>query len=227
VCKYPQLHHTYIRHYVGDKVVSITNEQGNHGGTGSHVKTPHGNVVILTNAHVCNGVSENGQVFVTTEDGIKMPRRILQVSNWTDLCVIEGVPGYSGLSTTEPFKDEHVYLVGHPLLMPLMINEGEIQFSGIIDVFDHEMNPNDDNDKCNLPKNKIISIDAGFFEAKFCVIEIDSYTSNIVSLPGNSGSPVVDGRGNLVAVNFAGMSNAPNWGSFVTYPDIVKFIAPY
>jgi hypothetical protein len=156
-----------------------------------------------------------------------MPRRILEVSNWTDLCVVEGIPGMTGLSIgNEPRKGDKLTVVGHPYLRPLTISEGELIDKTTVEVLDHEMNPLDLNDKCDLPKNKIIEVNEGFFAGKYCIDNIMAYETTVTTFPGNSGSPVVDQLGNLIALVFA--SNSQTFqGDFVVLDDIKGFLKAY
>lgn len=223
--KLPELHYNLIRSYVGSKVVKITESSLRSGGTGIHINSPHGNTYILTNAHVC-GVGKNGIVYVTSEEGVTIPRRIIESSDFTDLCLVEAMPGYNGLSLgSEPSIGDINAIIGHPRLMPTTVSRGELIGTAEMDVFDHEMTDNVD-DKCDLPKNKIIELSSFFGLVKICVIHINAYITNIVILPGNSGSPMINKYGNLVGLAFASDGEA-HWGSVITLNDIKEFISPY
>jgi len=221
VFKLPELHDNYIRYFVGSKVVYITNEAGNSGGTGFHIKAPSGKVYILTNAHVC-GLAQDGQLFIHAEDDSRpIPRKVIEVSGFTDLCLVEPLPGYSGLTLgSEPHAGQDIEIVGHPQLYSLTKTKGQIIDERFIRVLDPE------NEKCDLPKNKKVTISTFFGDFDdVCIVEIKAYSSNAASLPGASGSPVVDFYGHVVAVNFAG--NQANWGFFVTFKDVVTFLSTY
>lgn len=225
ILKLPELHYSLLRSYVSSKVVKITNQTLNHGGTGVHVKTPHGSTFILTNAHVCR-VAENGFVWVTSEEGITIPRRVIESSNFTDLCLIEGMPGKSGLSLgNEPEVGDIEAVIGHPKLMPTTVSRGEIIGTTEVDVMDHVIT-DPDSDRCDMPKNKIEEIMSMFGLVRICLIHIKAYLSNIVILPGNSGSPMVNKYGSLVGLAFAGDDDV-HWGCIVILSDIEKFLSPY
>jgi S1-C subfamily serine protease len=220
IIKLPEYHYTYIRNEVSAQVVKITNEEQTHGGTGFHIRTPKGAVYIMTNAHVCE-VQVNGIVTVTDEDGNSMPRRVVEQSRYSDLCLVEPMPGKSGLKVgKEPHIGEIVAVIGHPLLMPTTVSRGEIIGKEEVDVKLRSIN--ESSDKCNLPKNRI---EIGFFGAD-CMLHITAYLSNVIILPGNSGSPAVDFYGHVVAVAFAGSSYS-HWGMLVTLKDINKFLEVY
>lgn len=226
IFKLPEIHYNYIRNSVGNKVVMITNPEGTHGGTGFHIKGHSGRTYILTNSHVCSHTEENGLVTVSDTNGNILPRRILLNSDFTDLCVIEAMPGAEGLSLgSEPNPGQIVAVVGHPKLLPITMSRGEIIGKQEVEVGDHIMT-GDPNDKCNLPKNKIEEINIFGFPLKVCTVKIKAYISNVTILPGNSGSPVVNFYGNVIGVAFAGDSSS-NWGDFVTIEDVIRMLKPF
>ncbi len=57
-----------------------------------------------------------------------------------------------------------------------------------------------------------------------CMEEVLAYRTTAVSLPGNSGSPVVDYKGNVIGVLFAGDSEV-HWGLVITLDDVRDFLA--
>lgn len=226
----PKMHYRYIRNSVGNYVVSITRTNGvMSGGTGVHVQLPSGHIAIITNAHVCGIKDETGMVLVTSQEGRSIPRRVIEESDFTDLCLVEALPGHGGISIgSKAEAGDIVAAVGHPHLLPLTMTKGEVIGEGYIDVLDHMMGEQEDETKtCNKSKNHITEIDfLGLFKMRACLIHIKAVFSNVNILPGSSGSPIVNEYGHLVALVFAGDSSS-GWGFFVTLADIEKFIASY
>lgn len=221
VASVPSLHYSLLRAYSTSKVVKITTANGRSGGTGSHVLAPSGKTYILTNAHVC-GVAVDGKVWVDSGNGRPIQRNVIEKADNTDLCLVEGLPGVTGLSVSRKEKiGEIVAVVGHPELMPGTFTRGELTGQKRIDVLISTFPAPPAPGTCEGPNKREETI----FIFRVCVGTYNSYTSNIQILPGNSGSPVVDFYGQLVAVAFAG--NQANWGFFVILPEIHEFLKPY
>lgn len=238
--KAPEIHSMYLRHSVGEKVYMIKGKLDGGGGTGFAIKAPSGQSYIVTNSHVCAGVAPNGgsQVLVVNDAGEYMPRRIIQNSDFTDLCLIEGMPGVEGLSLskTELFKGEQSYIIGHPRLRPLSVSKGEIVGQQDVAVLDYVLPGNPlvemllpdlvKDLACNLPKNQIVEEVTPLGPVKFCLdVTKNTYTTTILIFPGNSGSPMVDMFGNVQGVAFA--SDGTNWAQVVSMNDLTKFLSHY
>ena len=226
----PNMHRTYLRYHVGSKVVEIVRFNGERmgGGTGSYVQAPSGQVYILTNAHVCDMYEGGGVATVIMPDGSKMPRRILEISDKTDLCLIEAPPGVSGLkmAKSEANVGENIYVVGHPRLMPLHVSEGEVLGMSKVDVGLGVIGMDMKEEDCKKPKNAIVSEPSFFGDMQVCVERINAVQTAAIGLPGNSGSPVVDSYGHVIGVLFAG-DNEVHWALLISYDDIVDFMAKY
>lgn len=222
----PNLHNLYLRHKVGSKVVKITNKAGNSGGTGFHIKANSGDTYILTNAHICE-LAVNDIVYISIDEMRLIPKRVIEISEDTDLCLIEPLSRVSGLNMANaPSIGDKGISFGHPALMPLTSSSGEIIGSAEIKVMDHMMNDTDSEDTCNLPKNEIIEADTFFGKIKVCLIKIKSYMSTIIIRPGNSGSPVVNSWGNVLGVVFAS-DNEVHWALIVTNEQMRNFLKEY
>jgi hypothetical protein len=97
-------------------------------------------------------------------------------------------------------------VVGHPMLQPISISAGWVRGRGLTPV-----------GYCNvksqmqvLPSgvqrkaNNIPGFLQNLLDEVDCVKLMDSVMTNAFSLPGNSGSPVLNDAGNVVGVLFAG-----------------------
>jgi S1-C subfamily serine protease len=230
----PQIHRSYLRSEVGSKVYVVRGAyNGRGGGTGFAVKAPSGKSYIVTNDHVCAASQDKQTMFVHDDTGVGVPRQILERSVYSDLCILEGMPGVEGLSVSyAPSPGDELYVVGHPRLMPLTVSHGEMIGKETVSI---PIGIVSDELKCDQPKNVMLPLptlifgvapDPGYSGPMVCLERIkDAYLTNVIIQPGNSGSPVVDALGNVVAVVFAG--DGLGWGVMVSNIDLRIFLALY
>jgi len=102
-------------------VIMLENVFGG-GGTGFEVIAPSGKIYTLTNRHVCEALANNAVV-----DHRLVPLRIIDISNKTDLCLLEPLTGREALTVSQtpimPHEDIFVWGYGH--LQPLTRSLGE------------------------------------------------------------------------------------------------------
>lgn len=143
------------------------------GGTGFELRTPSGNVVTVTNKHIC-ALAENGYIaaYSPISPGRGIPLRVKGVSDSTDLCALEAVPGATGLSLAERLNAlRKAFILGHPWLNPLTFSEGYMVVREAQQMSE--------------------------------TLTIDGIETTIPAYPGNSGSPVFDSSGDVIGVVFA------------------------
>lgn len=242
----PELHGRLIRSNVGNKVYLITNDLHRGSGTGFAIKAPSGQSYIVTNDHVCKASNDKENLVIIDRDGNEMRRRIIIQSDFTDLCLIEGLPGVEGLSVgSEPEIGQIIAAIGHPSGYDLTLTRGEIiqkqdvlMAEAPISFFGENgqevlISPEEGGiaeANCKKPKNLIdvAETNFGFFtmKIKWCLIKTKkAYYTNMVIQPGSSGSPIVNFWGNVIGVVFAG--DRAMWGITVSYKDLTKFLRNY
>lgn len=227
-----RLHRDFIVDEVGAQVVKLV-KPSNHGtgGTGFAVKGSSGKVYTLTNDHVCR-LKEDGIMHAEIPNTDRSyTLNVIEQANFTDLCVLEGMPGYTGLDLSEDADiGEEVNGLGHPLLYPLVLSSGRLIADQTVQVlFGINLTPeqcetSDDFRYIDVPPNSFAG--AIYHIKSFCVRTVKSVFTNLVIYPGNSGSPVVNFWGNVVGVIFAG-DNVTNYGLIIPLRDIKKFLSVY
>jgi len=222
-----QWKHNTTRNYADKRIVKLLSKNRNRGGTGVHIKLPSGKTAILTNSHVCESLLKNDGIFVEYSPERLLPKRIIEISDDTDLCLVEPVEGIKGLKlASNAYNGELVSALGFPNLNPLTMVEGELVEKKPILVLDHIIDVDDPDDTCSLPKNKKDKINYWFTEVEACFTNIDAYWTTLVVRPGNSGSPVLNKWGNVVGLIFAG-DQRTGWGAAIPLEQIKDFIKPY
>jgi len=224
---------------IADKVFYIRSAPNDgSGGTGWAVNAPSGAHYIVTNAHVCEGVLEETKdgrfVWVSSERYGPVKKKVLNISDNTDLCLIEGFKKIEGLAIAESFEvNEHLRSFGHPLLMPISGSEGVIRGIMDITVKDFEYDLLNMDRKCDLPKQFIQTFDPPegeppplFFTGKVCLIIIhNAYATTLTGRPGSSGSPALNDDNEVVGVVFA--VNSEHSAFMIPLSDIQEFLRPF
>jgi S1-C subfamily serine protease len=225
-----QLHQDYLLSYSGSQIVKLSaNNNPRSGGTGFAVIAPSGRVYTLSNGHVCE-ISKNGLMDAWvpgTERSYSL--RILEISKETDLCLLEAMPGYTGIPLADAFRpSENVTVLGHPLLQPLTFSVGKyvalqtIKVTAKVNVEPDEC----EGDQYEFHDTSGTVYDLLFGIKSFCLRKVKAVLTNLVIYPGNSGSPVLNFYGNVAGVVFAA-SNETHYGYVIPIEDIVKFLSIY
>jgi S1-C subfamily serine protease len=195
-------HLGYLR-YLGKDTVLLRNSTGA-GATGFLIKGKSGKYHIMTNGHVC-GLQENGKLlayyrgdtYVVTVES-KYP--------YNDLCAISApttVKSAFKIAKSRQYG-ESAYAIGHPLLEPLTVAVGELSGGVVVSVLAGYNIPESE---CSGPtyefNDKLNPLAALFGIQSECIRHLEADASTLSIQPGNSGSPIVNIYGHVIAVVFA------------------------
>ena len=222
------IHSAYIESKVGSNTVYIRSDkdaklQGS--ATGFEVKAPSGKVYTLTNAHVCGLADKNGILLVQEKrySDRLIPKHVIEVYEDNDLCLVEGLQGYEGLTLADSSAvGDLVWAVGYPLGQGMNISSGRIKGYNPVEIADMDIPAAE----CTGKKMHMETFNMFFYTIDVCIVERDSVSTDVPTFPGNSGSPMVNVFGNVEGVIFASNSDT-YWGSAVPLDYVNKFLKPY
>jgi S1-C subfamily serine protease len=218
--KSPDWHADYLFNKVGKVVIKVVKDKkAISGGTGFHVIAPSGKTYIMTNKHVCGVRTEINFVWVSFPDKKRfVKRRIIDVSEKHDLCLIEALHNKEGIQIADSFTlGQRVRAIGHPGLRSLRASLGRYLAKVDIDIIVGMMVSQEDCDAVGGHLRGLFSV---------CVKSYEAVETNIVIFPGSSGSPAVNFTGDLVGVVFAGHRKT-NYGYLVPLKYIKDFMEIY
>lgn len=223
----PHLQSRYLQYHVGNQTVYIRSPQGaarQGSATGFEVEAPSGKIYTLTNAHVCV-LQKDGQVLIGRgpNDTHMMPRRVLQVYRDNDLCLVEGMPGYEGLSLALGYDIGDLnYVIGYALGEAQNFSQGYLKSMTTVVIPIPDIAAAD----CTGPYQSIQTLNTWLGPIEVCTIKRYSIATSISIWPGNSGSAMVNAFGNVTGVVFAG-NNETFWGYAVPLEDVITFLKAY
>lgn len=194
--------------------------------SGEQVTAPSGLTYILTAGH-CRGLeNSSGEITATTEDGRKLPRRVIAEDDASDLLLLEGIPAMTGL-TIAASKDvnEHVRTFTHGGGKKTYMTEGYLIGDERVEAPIFQIQKPEDELKCRMAKHKIEDVDVFFgIMMKLCILSVDETAATAWVAPGSSGGMVINDSNELVGVVSA--SGGP-FAFYVKLSDVQRFIANY
>lgn len=216
--------HSYYLHEISTWVVKITTSSGTSGATGFVVEGRSGKKYILTNTHVCD-ISENN-ILVVVQDNEIYQAEVYKRYKYNDLCVLQphNELGKPATIARDYLLSETVWVIGHPLLEPKSLTTGELSGDIMLTI---PIKMNIGKKDCDGPTYEFKDLSGSLYSFfgvnTACFRHLHAKTGTAVILPGNSGSPVVDIFGHVVAVAFAANESGTR-GYFVPLEDIKDFL---
>lgn len=220
----PSIHNHYLRYEVGESVVQVLSPNGG-GGTGFAVKAASGIEYIMTNHHVCEGAVDE-IVLIGQDHGDLVEKKVVYRDSVHDLCLVEGLEGLEPLTiaTFAPDLGDLHYVVGHPGLRQLTTSVGEYIGYAIVKLVDEVK----ERSQCVGEVIELNPLQQMFMRVEWiCLRSYKSYASSAVIYGGNSGSPVVNSLGNVIAVVFAGSLRQERDNYLVPLYEIKRVLAKF
>ncbi len=191
-----------IRTKMEPNVVYVGAKTGGHGS--GFVANYKGFRAIVTNSHVCQLANSNDELFVKKNLETKLRKvKVLYRDRKHDVCIttVPTVFRSSGLRLgMQPHEGDSIYVLGFPFGNRKSFVFGEWTGEQSITIAYRYT-------KKQCPgRYKIINTMFGKYEA--CFIDMKAGEITASTFPGNSGSAVVNDRGLLVGVLFAGSNNS-------------------
>lgn len=221
------LHSAYLLDKVGSNSVYIQSPAGakiQGSATGFEVVTPSGKVYTLTNAHVCE-LQKDGNVLVQEKrySNRLIPKRVIEIYEENDLCLVEGLEGYEGLSLASSWNVGDLnYAIGYPMGEAMNLSSGFIKEQANVKIIETEIDAAD----CKGPHQHMEKFPTFLGNLDFCVTIRRAIQTNIPIFPGNSGSPMINAFGHVTGVVFAS-NNETHWGDSVPLEDVKEFLKAY
>jgi len=230
---------------LSDNVVMLIQPDGSAGGSGSHVEIPGKGVFIMTNNHVCHsrkpylstkkGETQRYMIAKKTDGSISRVKILFATGGTPDICFLEASQP-TGLKISEsklPVANQIVISAGHPILSTFSKTWGKAGPVEKFDIQDECAECKVKDSKDSRPVNKTGKV-LPFFSGetsrkgfgKSCVTVQRGQQTGMVALPGSSGSPVVNGKGEVVGAIFAG-DGAYAFAIIVPLDEVWKTIAEF
>lgn len=196
--------------------VTITNMMKTSGGSGVVVGLLPNESEILTNFHVCDVIKDSGG-FVNTVEGSFLINSFLQ-DNVHDLCIIKintRLSEFVQISSTSPKMFDELTSVGHPKLLPTIVNKGHLSSKQVINVL-WKIKPCEKED---FEKDPMACIFLGGIPS---LRTFEASASSLLTQPGSSGSGVFDKNNRLTNLVFAGSGDMA-FGFLVPFEYVAGF----
>jgi S1-C subfamily serine protease len=215
-----------LTHIVNDShpasfTVMITDMSEQSGGSGSIIANTANKSIILTNAHVCDVLNDAGGL-VKKEDGSKYMVTGYHKSKFHDLCAVwvaADLKSSVSLADKAPASYSEATITGHPSLLPNVINKGSFGERKFIDVMTGVK-------KCT--KKNVRTEEDALYCVFFGIIPVittyESVTVSAMIMGGSSGSAVLNDKGELSGVVFAGQGNGLSYAFIVPFEYVSIFI---
>lgn len=201
--------------------VMITNMEGTGGGSGVVIENSRSESVILSNEHVCSSaLKKGGKVKLVSGQEHAVTGYLTDIEH--DLCVLTVAADLKTsvkIAEKSPEAYSQAVVTGHPALMPNVITNGHFGGKQIISVMVGVR-------RCTEADMK--KQENAMFCMFFGVVPIiRNYESQVVTatiMGGSSGSAVLNDKGELSGLVFAGKGKGLSYAYIVPYEAVRNFV---
>jgi len=192
--------------------------------TGFITTDADGNIVMISNDHVCG---ENSTVMnATSHDGKKFKVKILGKSPTADLCLLQAPKNSKPLKlANKALKNEKAYAVGYPLAPFMTATSGRVK--GFVRVMTQTNVPIP---LCNKPKYRILTRaipnripNAPAITEKGCFLDVQGLFTTVNVDLGFSGSPLLNDKEEVIGVIMTSKGNIA-WSTAVSIQELRRFL---
>lgn len=181
-------------------VVKITNTAEDSGGTGVILRSTPSGTLLLTNKHVCS-LFEGGGV-VEAPDHLKHSVIAFKLDLDHDLCLVKigadlGVNAKIALQV--PRLGDEAVVAGHPSLLPTVITRGHFSEHMILTIADGMVECTDEQ-----KQDPSTQFNCMMYGGLPILVTREGQLVSALILPGSSGSPVFNKKGEIAGMVFAG-----------------------
>lgn len=174
----------------------------------------------MSNAHVCEIAKARGLNWMRAERMMREDDiQIIAIDKVHDICLLSAMPEADGYTlASDWYTAQGIVMYGYPMGNPLTISEGYLIKQGAV-YLDAELAQKD----CHGNGLELRETDSIFGKQKMCIRTVMAIYMTAPTFPGNSGSPVLDGSGNVVAMAFAAQGTT-SYGYAIPVDEIKDFL---
>lgn len=219
-----------------ESIIQLKDASGRGTGTGFVVLTESGKRVIITNAHVCEINLTNPLFTVSGRQGDNLHAEymfkavVIKKDEDNDLCMLSVPLDFSAQPlklADNAYTDSRIYIIGYPMTYLLSSSDGFIRGYQIIDT-DYELPLNLCVGKKHYIKTVPIQQKNGKkINKKYCYFRAKMMFADALGEPGQSGSPGLNGDGEVVGVMSMISGQARPFAFLVPLSDLRKFLSTY
>jgi len=221
---------------VAESIVSLEDASGQGRGTGFVVLAKSGERVIITNAHVCeiNLVAPIFMVFGRQGESLRSPYRFpvvaIKKDDAHDLCIVSVPPDLK----VKPLRladkaviDSHIYIIGYPIVALLSSSDGFIRGYKLMDEpYEKPL------EMCVGKKHYIKTVpikhkNGKIVPTKICFFKARFMFTDALGDHGQSGSPGLNGDGEVVGVMSMIDGQARPFAFLVPLSSLKEFLSTY